>query len=468
MITHYRAHGISNRPPRNLVPGDGPASVLAMPTRTVVGPGRAAPAAEVRDALTWTAVVLLGLIVSAVFVGLGLHLGTASAPFTGAYRTKVVAGSVLAPAVAVVVLQAVRRGVHERLGWPALLVGGWLAALLWSLALAVVDGGNGLARPVADPTEYLVDARALQHPVEFVRTFVGQSLQHTVATRQHPPGPVLLLWAIRPLGLVRPTAIGLAITVVGALVVPLVAISVRPVCGELAARRLVPILALAPWAVWTAVSMDAVTSTLCAASICCGVQAGVPHRSRWWAAAAGLLLGVAALFSYSAVWLAATLIAVWFIRRRPVLNVIAGSAALVPLGLARVAGFVWPDGLSAAQVDFSTRIGPHRSWVLWAPLDLLILVIACGPALVPAIRRSRLTPGWPFVVGAALGVGFALLSGLSRGEVERSWLPFFPWLLVPAVAPVVPNGQPGRTPVLLVGLGAAVGVVIEAVLLTAW
>lgn len=435
--------------------------------RTVAGTPTST-GAQVRDALRWAAVVSVGLAMSAAFVVLGLHLGTASAPFTGAYRTKVMAGSVLAPAVAGVVLIAVHHGMHERLRWPTLLASGWLAALLWSLALAVVDGGNGLARPVADPTEYLPDARSLHDPIAFLRAFVAQSGQHTFATRQHPPGPVLLLWAVRPLGLVRPTTIGIAITMIGALAVPLVASSVRPLCGERAARRLVPALALAPWAVWTAVSMDAVTSSLCAGFICCGVLAGEPHRSRWWAVAAGLLLGVAALFSYSVVWMAATLIAVWFVRRRPVLNVVAGLAALVPLGLARAAGFVWPDGLTAAQVDFSERIGPQRSWGLWAPLDLLILVIACGPALAAAARKWRRTPGWPFLVGAVLAVGFALGSGLSRGEVERSWLPFFPWLLVPVVAPEVPGGDPSRTPVLLVGLGAAVGVVIEAVLLTAW
>lgn len=447
-----------------------------MPTGTLEPPGRTggAPAAlppppEVRDALRWTLAVTVGLLLTAVFVALDLRLGTASAPFTGAYRSKLRIGSVLAPAVAAAVLLAVARGVHERLTWRAVLFGGYLAAAGWALALALVDGGNGLASPVTNPQEYLADVPSVGNdPLGFLRTFVASAGQHTVATRQHPPGPVLLLWAVRPLGLVRAETLGLAITLVGCLAVPLVAVAVRSLCGELAARRLLPVLALAPWAVWTAVSMDAVTTTLCAASLACGVVGSEPGRSRCWAPLAGLLLGTGALFSYAVAWLGATLLATYFLRRRPVLNALTAVGALVPLGLARLAGFVWPDGLTAAQADFSLRVGPQRSWLLWAPLDLLLLGLACGPAIAASARKWRSTPGWPFLVGAGLAVGFALGSGLSRGEVERSWLPFFPWLLVAAVAPEVGGAGPSRTPLLLTGLGALTAVVVEGVLFTQW
>ena len=78
--------------------------------------------------------------------------------------------------------------------------------------------------------------------------------------------------------------------------------------------------------------------------------------------------------------------------------------------------------------------------------------------------------GWPFLVGAALAVLFAIVSGLSRGEVERSFLPFFPWLLVAAVAPEpgpAPRGAVA-SPVLLIAVGAATAVILQAVLRTAW
>jgi hypothetical protein len=202
-------------------------------------------------------------------------------------------------------------------------------------------------------------------------------------------------------------------------------------------------------------------------SIATGVLASEPGRTPRWAITAGVLLGVAALFSYAAGWLATIPLIVCFLRRRGTTIALMGTGALVPLGAARLLGFVWPDGLTAAQVDWSERIGPNRSWLVWAVLDLVMLAIACGPTIVPALRKVRLTPGWPFVAGAAIAVAFAVGSGLSRGEVERSWLPFFPWLLVPAVASRGAEDPP-RIPPLLLAVGAAAAVVIESVLRSTW
>jgi hypothetical protein len=90
------------------------------------------------------------------------------------------------------------------------------------------------------------------------------------------------------------------------------------------------------------------------------------------------------------------------------------------------------------------------------------------------MRRLHLTPGWPFVAGAGLAVAFAVLSGLSRGEVERSWLAFYPFLLIPAVAPATRPPAPaqgldaGPVPFWPVAVGAAGAIVIEAVLRTTW
>jgi methylthioxylose transferase len=93
--------------------------------------------------------------------------------------------------------------------------------------------------------------------------------------------------------------------------------------------------------------------------------------------------------------------------------------------------------------------------------------------LVTAARKVRRTPGWPFVVGAALGVGFAVASGLTRGEAERAFLAFFPWLLVPSSAPdarPAERGESASAPVsvTLVALGAVSAIVVEAVLRSPW
>ena len=424
---------------------------------------------EVLDAVRWALLVAAGLALTALAVATDLRVGEPGAPFTGAYRFKVEIGTVLAPGVAVSVLVAVRAGATERASWRLLLLLAYVAAAAWAISLALVDGGNGLASPVDSPNEYLADVPAVgDHPGAFVRDFVPNVEGYSVATRTHPPAPVLLLWLFNRLGVTRPLTLGVLLTLIGCASVPFVAVAVRSVCGELAARRLLPVLVLAPYAVWVAVSMDAVAAALAAASVAVGVLASEPGRRPRWALSAGVLLGVAALFSYAIGWLAAIPIAVCFVRRRGTTIALMGAGALGPLLIARAMGFVWPDGLTAAQADWSIRIGPHRSWLLWAFLDLLLLLVACGPVVVTAARRIRRTPGWPFLLGAAIGIGFAVGSGLARGEVERSWLPFFPWLLVPVTAPDEPGGAPNKAPLLLVLLGAVGAVVIESVLRSAW
>ena len=442
------------------------------------GPGEGAR--QAREVLIWIFLVGAGLAITAVAVAVSSSVGSASAPFTGHYRFKVEIGSLLAPATAITVLLVVRTGIADQLRWQVLVGVSYLAAVWWAMSLALVDGGNGFASPVASPDEYLRDVSAVgSHPGHFLATFVQQAPHYTIATRTHPPGPVLLLWGLGKLGIHRPELIGILMTLLACAYVPLLAVAVRSLCHETAARRLLPILVLAPYAVWIAVSMDGIVLVLAALFVALGVVGSESRRSPLWALAAGLVLGCDAMLNYAVAWLGVSVVAVYFVRRRPLLNVFTGVGALIPLALAKWAGFTWTDGLSSAQADFSIRVGPHRSWLLWAFLDLLLLLIACGPAIIRAARRLHLTPGWPFVVGAGLAVGFAILSGLSRGEVERSWLAFYPFLLIPAVAPAIrpvppgPSGvgrgpDAGPVPFWPIAVGAVGAIVIEAVLRTTW
>lgn len=428
----------------------------------------------------WLIAVGLGVAFAVIAVKANWRLGTAGAPFTGSYRAKFELGTLLAPIAAAVVLWRLRRKQRVRLSWPRRLTAGYLAAAAWTAGLALVDGGNGFASPVANPNEYLVDVPSIgSHPGGWLRDFVDHSATQSIATRTHPPAPALLLWLIEKLGVTRPEFIGILIAAFACLTVPLVTIAVRSLCGEVSARRLVPVLALAPYAVWVAVSMDAVTMTIAAAGITCGVLASEHHRSGWsqtrWGLGAGILIGISALFSYAAPWLAISLICVYFVRRRPLLNLITGFGGLLPLFVFRAFGFIWTDGLTSAQMDFSLRVGPQRSWLLWGFLDIVILLIACGPAILITIKRVRLTPGWPFLVGAFGAVAFAIGSGLARGEVERSWLPFYPWLLTAAVAPLLrpgknatPEETAGPLPWAEVFFGVLAAGVLQAILRTTW
>src|SRR5215470_10369717 len=428
---------------------------------------------ERADLIRWVTIVTLALAASWAAARLHARLGTASPPFVGRYRFAVNPRSALAPLLAAGTLLAVVRGWPERLPWRALLLATYAVTGGWALALAAVDGAAGLADPVTNPEEYLTDLPGVDDdPAAFIRDFTAHAGSLTPAARGHPPLPVLLLWQLRRAGIGSPAALGVTLTLLGALAVPLALVAVRSLAGEPTARGLTPVLALAPYAVWASVSMDAVTAALAAAVVAAGCV-GSERGRRWyvsaaWAALAGLLLGVAVLFSYAMAWLAVTMMCVYFVRRRPLLNVVTAAGALLPVLLAQAAGFGWTDGMLTARRDLMTRLGPSRSAVVWGFLALAALVLACGPALVTSARKLRMTPAWPVLVGAGAAIGFAVLAGLARGGTERSWLPFLPWLLVAAVAPARQGGVPPPTPVWLVGTGAVTAVLLQAVLASPW
>jgi hypothetical protein len=425
------------------------------------------------DVLGWLVAAVVGLGLTALAVRAGAQLGTASAPFLGRYRLQIGPASLLAPAVAGVVLVTCAKGLLDRTRWPVVLLCGYAAALAWALALAFVDGSTGLTRALGSPDEYLVDIDGIDNdPLRFIREFTLMAGRHSIATRGHPPGPVLLLWALGRVGVTDHLVLGLLITAFGALTVPLVLAAVRDVAGEPAARRYLPVLVLAPYAVWVAVSLDAVVATLGAAAIVAGVRASRHRQSGWHAtaraAAAGLLTGVAALFSYAAPWLGLSVVLVYFARRRPFLNLATGLGALIPLTAAYLLGFRWTDGLLAAHADYASRIQANRSALWWSGISVVALVLAAGPPLFASLRKVRNTPGWPLLVGAGIAVLFSVLAGLARGGVEHAWLPFFPWLTVAAIAPERPAGPVVPAPLPLTAVGAMVAVVVEAVLATPW
>jgi hypothetical protein len=283
---------------------------------------------------------------------------------------------------------------------------------------------------------------------------------------------VLVLWALHRIGLTDRLLLGLIVTAIGALLVPLVLAAVRGVCGETSARRYAPVLMVAPYAVWIAVSVDVLAAVLGAAMVAMGVRASAHERTGWragaWALGCGVVLGVAALFSYAAPWLGLSVVCLYFARRRAFLNLATGLGALLPVIAAQSAGFSWLDGLMLARDDYLARVEPGRSALAWSAISVVVLLLAAGPPLVRSLRRLRNTPGWPFLVGAGVAVAFTILAGLARGGAEASWLPYFPWLTVAAVAPTRQGGEPGETPLLLVAGGALTAILVEALLATPW
>jgi hypothetical protein len=425
---------------------------------------------ERKDLAGWLILVSAGLLVTWLAVEGGARLGTASAPFLGRYRFEISPLSLVAPVVALGILYAAVRGRFDSVPWWVVRAGSALGLFTWAISLALVDGLEGLTRSLT-PDSFLGDVHDVgDNPINYLRTFTSRSAEHTVATRGHPPAPVLLLWGLQRLGITDMLGLALLVTAVGALSAPLVLSAVRDVSGEAAARRFAPVLILAPYAIWLAVSMDVVVLTIAAAMTVAGLRA--TRRKGWraagWAILAGLLLGVAALFSYAASWLGLSIVGIYFARRRAALNLFSGIGVLAPVLLASAVGFVWTDGLFTAYADFASRVEPTRSALWWSLISVCASLLAVGPPLYASMRKLRNTPGWPFLLGAGVAVLFSIAAGLARGGIEHAWLPFFPWLTVAAIAPEEQGGPPVASPVLLVAVGALTAVIIEAVLLTPW
>jgi hypothetical protein len=428
-------------------------------------------AGQWRDLLCWLALIGFGLALTAWAVHSSAQLGTASAPFLGRYRLQLAPSSLLAPAVAVAILALQAGGWFERARWGLIPAAGYLAGLAWVLGLVLVDGEAGLTRPLVDPDNYLSQVAAVHGaPLHYLQHFNQNSAAHSAAARGHPPGPVLLLWALQRAGLHNELDLALFITAVGTLTIPLVLSAVRGVCGETPARRYAVVLILAPYAIWVAVSTDVFIAVLGAAMVAAGVRASDRRRTGLragaWALVSGALLGLASLFSYSAPWLGLSVVCLYFARRRPFLNLGTGLGALLPVLVADRLGFAWLSGLAVARADYATRVEPYRPVLWWSVISMVTLLLACGPVLFASLRKMRNTPGWPFLVGAGCAVAFSVLAGLARGGVEHAWLAFFPWLTVGAVAPQRQAGPDIPAPTILVAFGALAAIVIQAVLAT--
>ena len=109
-------------------------------------------------------------------------------------------------------------------------------------------------------------------------------------------------------------------------------------------------------------------------------------------------------------------------------------------------------------------VRPYAYWI-WA--DFALVAACAGPAAAVVLRRTAVEPGRlrPAVLlpaAALLAMLAADVSGYSKAEVERIWLPFAVWLM--AGAALLP--PPGRRVWLIVQ--AAVALLVNHLLLTTW
>jgi methylthioxylose transferase len=355
-------------------------------------------------------------------------------PLTGNIDPRLTPSAGLAVAVGVVGVARADVEAH-RLAWRRLLWAAAGTALVWSVALAAWEGVAGFTRSVASPVDYLAALPLMGSPGRFLSELVPTIARYPSHVRAHPPGLALVVFGMDAIGLRGAGWIAALEHAVGALSVPAVLIAVREVAGEARARAAAPFLAFLPAAAFWS-SGDAIFLGVGAWAVALLILAtGAGGRRRDLLALGGGVLAGAGLFlSYGLVLLGAVPLAVAVGRRawRPL--VFAALPIAIGFALFAVGGFWWFDGLAATRAQYAVSLARVRPYPYFLTANLAALLIALGPAVWVAVARLRDRRLWLLVGGAIVAVAIADLSGLSKAEVERIWLPFMPWIAVAAAA----------------------------------
>lgn len=379
--------------------------------------------------------------------------------------------------------------VARRLSWRQLLWASWGASLAWIWSLALIDGWDrGVARRLTTRYEYLQSVDEVTDIGAMLREFTGRILldapdnwpPHVAG---HPPGALLTFVWLDRIGLTGGAWAAAWCVTVGASAVVAVLITLRTLTdhrrpgtaetwdGELLARRAAPFLVLAPAAVWIGVSADGYFAAVAAWAVALLALSATRSVRRPWAAAvaAGLLFGWMLYLSYGLGLFVLIAAAVLLLTRtlRPVGWVLLG---VLPCVLAfTLAGFWWFDGYSTLVERYyqgAARIRPYGYYV-WA--NFAAQVAVWGLATVAGLRRAttrqarRCAPALVLMLAAAACVVVtADLSGMSKAETERIWLPFTLWLL-PAAA-LLPGGHHRWW----LAAQAVLALVVNHLLITGW
>lgn len=393
-------------------------------------------------------------------------------PLLGTLHAHVGPGTPIVLVVAVAVA-AWGPALAVRLSWPRLLLAGYATALVWTFGLALVDGWQvGVAARLRTADEYLHEVPGITDIPAMLRGFTGRILDYqpdswTTHVSGHPPGATLVFVWLDRIGLGGGAWAGVACIVAGCLTAVAVPVTIKELGGSGLARAAVPFLALFPGAVWVGASADGLFAGVTASGIAL-LAIGAVRRLVLPCLAGGLLLGYGIFLSYGLLLLGAVALAVVLVTRSWRALVAAGVAALVVFAAFSVAGFWWPEGYELVVQRYYQGIGAIRPYSYWVWANLACLAVVVGPAVAPGIRRAVLDRGrtaLPVIAlaGAALvAVLAADVSGLSKAETERIWLPFAVWL-VPLAALLPASSRRWW----LVGQ-AAVAIAVNHILVTSW
>ncbi len=364
----------------------------------------------------------------------------------------------------------------DRLPWRRLLLAAYVAGLVWALTLAFVDGPAEGLRSLGFGSEYLPTARETDDVTAMVREYAARiPYSHPdnwpIHLAGHPPAAVLFYIGLVRIGLGGTVAAGVVTVALAASIAPAVLVTLRRLGAEDAARRAAPFLVLSPPVIWYAVSADAMFAAVAAWGLAALAVAATSTRTgamAGWALASGVLLGTCVMLSYGLPLLGPIALAVlWLARSWRPLPVAAAGALAVVLGFAAW-GFAWWEAFPLLRERYQDGLAGERPATYWIWGNLGALALACGPVLgagtavlVTRLRSVARVPA-ALAAGAWVAILVADVSGMSKAEVERIWLPWIPWLLL--VAALVPDRW--RRPLLVAQLVLAL--LLQHLLNTTW
>ncbi|WP_128376555.1 hypothetical protein [Streptomyces cavernae] len=428
------------------------------------------------------------------------------------------------PAALVVAVAVVAYGpaLAARLPWRALLGATWGAAMAWTWSLALIDGWQrGIAVRLTTRYEYLQVIDRFQDIPATLRDFTGHILLHSPDNwpphvAGHPPAATLTFVLLDRAGLGGGGWAGVWCITVGASACVAVLVAVRALADEALARRAAPFLVLTPAAVWMGTSADGYFAAVAAWTIAFLALAVTGHRPRLTGFVSGLLFGLTCYLSYGLTLFAVIAGAVLLLggprRTRPLPYALAG-VTLVPL-VFTLAGFNWWEAYRLLVERYYQGAGGIRPYGYWVWANLACTVLIVGPATVAGLRRTgaallgslarlkarspanapedgvrtddrhgtavrtgsalrrRVVPraGWSvtcpdvrlalLVTAAFAALLIADLSGMSKAETERIWLPFALWL--PAACAFLTRPRAWLT------AQAALALLLNHLLMTGW
>ncbi|WP_442808382.1 hypothetical protein [Streptomyces sp. NBC_01218] len=408
-------------------------------------------------------------------------------PLIAAWDPHVGPGTPAALALAVLAVAFGAR-VAARTRWRGLLVLSWTASAAWIFSLAMIDGWRGgFALKLTSRHEYLAGIAGFHDIGAALRTFedhivMGRPGNWPTHVAGHPPGATLPFVLLDRIGLGGAVWAAVCCVVLAATAAAAALVALRALTGEPVARKAAPFLVPAPGAVWAGVSADAAFAAVAGWSMAL-LALSATRATRFPAVAAGgsgLLFGLVCYLSYGLPLTALLLATVLVLARtaRPLPPFAAGS--LVVPALFTLAGFHWWEAYPLLVERYHQGVGGKRPYAYWVWANLAAVTVSAGVATVAGLRRSAvaapravraLRAGGPLTgtqrlavltLAAALAVLAADLSGMSKAETERIWLPFVLWLLPAAAA------LPGRHRRGWLGAQVVLALLVNHLLRTSW